>query len=676
MKLNRWLMLCGCLVAACSLSAQNWTAGSSPLVAAGTTVTVNGTEPPLACFTNNGTINVIGNGSITVTGLVAAASVGNGVGESGTLTLSGSGTFTKTGASGAIAVGYLGGHGELDIGPGTSFTSSMLLRIAANESATRDLPSTGALTVSGALTAPSLEFTAFFSEVGATVPPYGVPVSAAATLNAGGVLTIGRLTKNDRGAATFTFNGGMLKASATAELDFIVGNGEMDMIIADGRDAVFDTSGKEIRIIPRGAPLQQVLALRGNGGLVKAGAGNLIFSLPAVCNTFTGPVQVLAGTLDLGRPLAAGQTATVSAGANFVPHGAGDLPKITYLGTSGEKQLYTVAEDTDTLDLSSSTMFDDTRLGGPFSGTFTLSNALTHAAGGTAADPFRLIGQGGTLNLTNTGLETAVLRVEGPGTFNFQGTRTYTAADVAAGRLVITDGGYRQSPAFLLSDPNSATPAALALTSGRFEVGTLLMVGTNGFGAFAADGVAVAGGGVSLGSGTGSVGHFSQSTGTVTLTREVMVGADGGTGYLTVTGGSFIVNADLRIAGNLSGDRTLRPQGTVVISNALARCSTLNFTPNSVNNGTGKTLEVGLLSLLPGGVLELNAINKNDEPISTIVFGGGLMRARGNTGTFLSVQPNGTVRLIAEAGQFIAIDSQANTVTMAPVSGTIAVTGP
>lgn len=88
---------------------------------------------------------------------------------------------------------------------------------------------------------------------------------------------------------------------------------------------------------------------------------------------------------------------------------AADLAKITYLGQGDERMTYTVAVDTDSLDLTAvNDRYHDDRLAGPISGTATLSNAVTHAAG-DADNPFRLLGQGSTLNLTNTGLESVFL---------------------------------------------------------------------------------------------------------------------------------------------------------------------------------------------------------------------------------------------------------------------------
>jgi len=669
----------GCLILALAAgqALAQWTGGSSPVIGSGESVTISSVQPNIVKFTDNGTLTVAAGGSVTVTGTVTTA-VGSGAGQAGLLALSG-GTVTKSGG-GFLVIGYLGGTGTLSVASGAVLnTTAARLRIAGNEDGQRGFQSRGVAEVSGTVLSDVLEFTGYFPTN--TAAPY--PEFARLTLNAGGVVEAGQLQKNDCAASTVFFNGGTLRARQTTG-DFVLGRGVMDWVIADGASAVIDTNGKNVTINPQPAPHDTVLTLRGetnalaagNGGLVKTGAGALVLRLPAACNTFTGAVSVLQGTLDLGRPLAELQTVTVSAGASFVVRAPSDLGKITLLdGGSGTRQLYTVAIDTGALDLTAlGALYDDDRLGGPFTGTVTLSNALTHAAG-TVGTPFRLIGQGATLNLTNTTLETAALQVEGSGTFNFLGSRSYSSAD--AGKLLITDGGYRQEQTFALADASVSTPATLAFSGGRFQAGLSLDVGVNGYGAFDALGCAVTVGSLKIGGGAGFSGTFNQSTGTVTVSNEAYIGLDGGSGSLAVTGGQFIVNSNLRVASNPSVNTSLRPQGRVTVSNALLRCSELRITSWWPSDGSVKALEAGVLSLLPGGVAEVNAVVKNDDPVSTVSFAGGLLRARAASSGFLRAeQAFGTLRVVAEAGQAVAIDTGANAVTVAAPVGTLVVTGP
>jgi len=645
-------------------SAQLWSPGDSLIISGGSNVTVSADQPALVRFTDNGSFVIEAGGSVSVTGAVSSL-VGSGIGESGTLSLNG-GSMSKLNGS-FIAVGYLGGTGTLNIANGATLNMTACgLRIASNEEGQRHLPSYGTVTVNGTLFANSVEFSDFF--LTGIEQPYAE--AGRLILNAGGLLETAQLTKNDCASSTLLFNGGTLRAKAD-NANFIQGQGVLRLVIADGAKAVFDTNGKTIIVNPLAAPNDTVLTLAGDasgvgdGGLIKTGAGALIFRLPAACNTFTGSIEVVAGALDLGRRLADNQRVTVHPGATFALYDKHDAGKVTVLTATGERVLYTVGADTDALDLGavSATFYDD-RLGGPLTGAATLSGTLAYtSAVGTVGAPFRLIGQGGTLNVTNTGLESKAIQVEGPGTFNFMGDRSFTAAD--AGTIALTDGGYRQHLGFFLADASPATPATLGFSSGRFSVGNALDIGVGGFGAFAASGVTLACGRARVGGAAGSIGVYTQTAGANTFNAESWIGFDSGTGTLNVAGGSLVVNGDLRVAGN-PGDqsvRAFRPDGTITVSNALLRCNTLNFTPWWPNTGVCSNNLAGTVNLQSGAQLEITGITKNDDPISTIRFSGGLLRARtGNANFFTMGQTYSTLRIIADAGAYATFDTGSYTV--------------
>ena len=659
-------------LAAYCACAQGWSAGDSPVIGSGTAVTVSTAQPNIVRFTDNGTLTFAPGGSVTLTGADVTA-VGSGIGASGVLTMSG-GTITNQG-SGYFVVGYLGGTGTMSIASGAVWRSNGgRFRLAGNEEGQRDKPSHGEAAVSGTLIADMVDFTGFFPAN--LTPPYAE--CAKLTLNPGGVVEAGLLAKNDCANSTLLFNGGTLRARQDSG-DYIVGVGVLAMVIADGANAIFDTNGKNITIKPLPPPYATVLTLRGNGGFVKTGAGSLILRLAASENTFTGAIEVVAGTLDLGRPLAASQTVTVHPGALFVMYSSADAGKVTVLNEPTDRMLYAVGADTAALDLTaiSDTFYDD-RLGSPLSGAATLSGTLTHnAAAGLVGAPFRLIGQGGMLNLASTTLETKAVLVEGPGTFNFMGSRTLTSAD--AGKITVTDGGYRQDQVFALADAGPTTPASFALATGRFNVGGSFDVGVNGYGTFAADGSEVSCNSVRIGGGTGYTGAFTQSTGTVTLNSESCVGFDGGTGTLNIEGGQFLVSGTLRVAGN-PGDpdvRALRPNAFITVSNALLRCNMFNFTPWWPTDRSSTTnIEAGFLTLLPDSLAEVDYVNKDDDPISTILFDGGLIRGRTSRyGLFTLGSPVGTLRLSATARSNIKIDIGANTVTLHNGIGRLSLAG-
>ena len=662
--------------------ADGWTAGSSPVIASGESVTISSAQPLIARLTDNGALAFTAGGSATITGALITA-IGSGAGAAGTLTLSG-GALTNSG-SGYFSIGYLGATGSVEIASGAvlALTSvSSRFRIASNEDTSRTWPAYGAVSVSGLLSAWLVEFTGFFPTNGLT-PPY--VESGLLTLNAGGVVEAGQIQKNDLAASTFRFNGGTLRALQNSA-SFVTGIGVLRLVIADGKTAVFDTNGKNITIAPQVTPYDAVLTLtgetnalaKGDGGLVKTGEGMLAITLPESCNTFTGAIEVVQGTLDIGRPLAANQTVAVHAGATFVLRSTNDVAKVSVSG--GGKVLYAVGSDTANLNLTviNGTYYDD-RLGSAAAGSATLSGPLTHSASvGSVNAPFRLIGLGGTLNLTNTGLEAEAVQVEGLGTFNFMGSRTYASAD--AGKIALTDGGYRQDQTFTVADASAVTPAAFAFTAGRFSVGSNLDVGVYGYGAFSdANASATATcGRVRIGGGNGYAGAFVQTTGAVSVSGESLVGFDGGTGTLTVAGGQFLASADLRVAAN-PGDtdgRSLRPNGFVAVSNAVLRCNTFYFSSWWPTNGAATNLVAGQLTLQPDGQAEVNQVVKNDDPIGALAFNGGLLRARTAVSGLLTVSTaNGTLRAIAASNQYTTIDTGANTVSLQGGSGKLVLTG-
>ena len=671
------------LVAYAALAAD-WPGGAVVQIT-GDSVTNDAALGSISHFTDNGSLTFLPGASVTLTGNVTTA-VGSGVGASGTLNLLG-GSMTVTSGSGSLfIVGHLGGTGTMHIARGAEFRSNGgYVGIARNDVSTRDRPSFGEVTVAGLLaTTNRLEFTGNFPN-GEALPSY--PVSARLILEQGGIVEVGELYKNDRAASEIIFNGGTVRPHRS-HTSFIGGSGIMDIIIADGTNAVFDTAGRDIAIRPQGSPNENALTLRGetgpgsvgDGGLVKTGAGSLIFRLPAACNTFTGAVTVLEGTFDLGRPLAENQTATVHPGATFVPNDAGDFDKII-LATPGAFTTYTVVTNTSDLNLVAlDSLFFTDRLAGPFSNdpACVLSNTVIRSACDSAATPFYLIGNGGTLNITNTGLEDAYLQLEGPGMFSFLGSRTYTPDDI--GKIVITDGGYRQSRDFSIETPAATAPLTFALPTGRFNVDGTLNVGGLSGANFAADGGTVALGNLMVGNTAGITGTFSQSAGTVTVTgtgNAAFIGANTGYGELIITGGQFIVNNNLRVASNPPNFSDNRPHGLILVSNALFRCAGLYFSSWWPTGGTARNFEAGELRLLPGGIAEVNFLEKNDDPTSTVHFAGGVLRARSNQSAFIhATHATGTLNVIADDGHSIDIDSLTYNVGMTSHPGVINFTGP
>lgn len=681
MKKNALTMiaLTALLLPLSTLLADSWPSGTDITIASGTTITVDSPLASISTLTNNGTLNFNEGASLVIQSSRNSA-IGSGSGNIGTLNMNG-GQLTHQG-TGYLVVGHLGAEGFLNIGANAElFVPNSRLCISYNASGMRDLPSYGTVSVAGLLSVSRLETTGYFPN-DLDTPPY--PVSATLIIEQGGILEVGDFQNNDHASSEIIIQGGTIRALQDAN-SFIIGNsaGTLEFIVADNTSLIFDSNGKNI-FFRKSGTLNDLLFLGGdtspeasnNGGLIKVGAGSLIIEIPPENNQLNGPIVVQQGTLGLGRPLADGQTVTVYPGATFLPYTPGDLNNVTFLDEDDLPLVYTVTYNTSDLDLVAlnATYFDD-RLAGPISGqqTPTLSGTLTHAADSAQA-PFRLLGNGGTLNLDTTSLYSSYLQLEGPGTFNFLGRRDFTYAD--SGKLTITDGGYRQDTIFKVSDVNTATPATLTLDSGRFNVGEQLEVGIDGYGTFNAAGATIKLSRFNIGAGTDAVGTFNMSSGDVESNNESYLGYDNGTGYMNLTGGELKIHANFRIASNPSGMRELRPDAVLNITDALLRCNELKFNPNWTSDGSAKNIEAGFVNLYPDGILEIQKIHKNDDPIATINFRGGTLRARVNHDHFFSNgQGNATLKLQAIGDDDITLDTAGYDIVIKKDNGKTIFTG-
>lgn len=130
----------------------------------------------------------------------------------------------------------------------------------------------------------------------------------------GGTLTTPRVQKSGAsGSGIFNFNGGTLKATATSAT-FLQG-----LTRANVRDggAIFDTGNFAVTVAQALLHSNVGGDADTDGGLTKLGTGSLILS---GANTFTGPVDVQAGEIQIGNATALGTTnsgTTVAAGAQL-----------------------------------------------------------------------------------------------------------------------------------------------------------------------------------------------------------------------------------------------------------------------------------------------------------------------------------------------------------------------
>jgi autotransporter-associated beta strand protein len=417
-------------------------------------------------------------------------------------------------------------------------------------------------------------------------------------------------------------------------------------------------------------------ALLGTGGVTKTTAG--VLSLSGV-NSYTGATTVSAGTLVVESVDAlpgwnrAGGFSVASGAGIAVGNLVTDGQFTTMLGTGNFAAGSRIGFDTSAGDRTYGSVLANTgagALGLVKSGTGTLyaagANTFTgsvHVAGGTLA--FSTLADSGSSNL---GIGTA-LSLDG-GTLRFTGTSaTSTARTLAltgSGNVIQVDAG-----GVLTLGPNATgVVSAWSGSGGVTKTGEgTLTVGNNRAGSTNRFNVGADTGGVfTMAEGVLNINPtqyltfgednqdalFLQTGGTVntSLSNGSYIGNGSGlySASLVITGGTFNQSQDWMRVGNngyARGFLTIGGGTGPAVANV-----------NQVQLGSGSRYASGTLTLLSGGTLVANTVNRGNGT-AVAIFDGGTLRANSNTSNLLS----GVATVIRSGGAIL--DDGGFTVTIA-----------
>ncbi len=509
---------------------------------------------------------------------------GTSAGEGATLDASGSGAITYT-ATGALAYGTANQTRTLTLGGSNTGANSLAALLADNGSGALSLTKSGV--GSWALSGTN-------SYTGGTTLNAGTLAFTTGGLGTTGTVDFG-------GNATLQFG-----AATTTDLSSRLG-------IANGVTATFDTNGNAVTFASG-------IGSSGTGALTKAGTGTLTLS---GANSYTGTTTVSAGVLNIQHATALGSTAagtTVSSGAALQLQGGINI-------------------GTEALTLSG------LGVGGSDGALHNISGSNSYGGALTLAAATRINSDAGTLTLTNTGTLTGsgfdltlggsgdivVDRSIATGVGNLikdgTGSVTLNAANSFTGTTTISAGTLKLGVANALASTsaifiNNAAGAVLDLNGFDVEIGSLAGGGT-------------AGGGVSLGSTTLTVGGDNSSTtfasnltGTGGLTKV-------GTGTFTLTQANAFTGATTVSAGTLAFNAAAALGSTSAIN--LADTTTLTYTGGTTtfDRDLAVTGGTGFLRNTGGGTLTLSGILTKSG--TTLTFAQGLFDV---TGTIAGASAN------------------------------------
>ncbi|MCL1633627.1 autotransporter-associated beta strand repeat-containing protein [Luteimonas sp. SX5] len=602
--------------------------------------------------TGGGTGGALGTGAVALTGsntytgattvsgaTLAFNSIGNG------------GAASAIGASSSASSNLILENGTLRYTGGTAGTDRGFTLI--NGGTTRNFEVFNAatnVTFSGQVTSPD---DAGFTKTGAGTLTLanagndyvGVTNIAAGTL-AVNTLANGGLASGIGAASSASSN---LSLSGGGRLDYLGGT------VSTDRGFTLGTGNGRIGVAQAGSTLTMSGIATGTGGLFKDGAGTLVLSGN---NTYTGGTQVTAGILQAGSNQAFGGNAT-GAGAGAMTVNAG-----TTLDLAGFSPWVGGLNGAGNVLLGSGTL--------KINGNGSFSGAISGTGGITVSGPTQVMnGCGnsytGVTALTSATLSTDCLANSGlvsgigassdvsGGLVLNSGTLTYTGGTVDinrgftllgtgainvfqsgttlgfAGPIVGTGGFFKRGAGTLVLSGNNTNSGGISIEAGTLRAGSTSAFG-NGLNGVTLSNVAgatldldginntiatvngggAAGGNVTLGSATLTLGHGSAGTATY-------LGAISGSGSLIKTGNSSFVQV-------LSGCNSTYDGSTTIVSGVLAvNCLESGGIASSIGDSSADAANL----VLNGGTLRYVGVGGSTDRQFTLGTSGGGLEASG-----------------------------------------------
>lgn len=525
-------------------------AGSSGgVTVTGTNSTWTNKQILFAGHSGTGILTVAAGGTVNSLG----GTVGMLAGSDGTVNVTG--TDSSWAASSLFTVGFWG-KGALNVSDGGTVRSH-LGRIG------NDVGSIGVATVTGANSAWINGGDLFVGNKGdglLTISDGGSVSAAKVTIAAGaaskgalnlngaegtrGVLATGYVERG-KGTASFTVNGGMLRA-AGHQANFLRGFAPGEIAIGAG-GAFIDSNGFEIGV---------AADLRGDGRLVKLGSGTL---------TFTGNSSYGAGDVDgVGTVVRGGILAVAGGGLDHSnadllvgQHAGDDATLVIRDGGAVSGRLGIVGDSAGAV---GRVVVQDANSTWTNSGEMTVgyqgTGSLIAEAGGTVSSVRGFIGE----HIGSRG----VVVVSGQGS-NWTNQLRLTIGDSGEGELTVEAGGTVTNMAGFLGDASGAIGKATVTGDGSTWTNRDgLVVGNEGRGE-----LTIANGGA-VSSTFGNVGDIDGAVGLVTVTGQgshwrstgVLIVADDGTGTVTLAEGGAISSLYGDIGGGAGSNGTVSVTGS------------------------------------------------------------------------------------------------------------------